>query len=65
VFVHFKTPFAARTPARFDIILEDGTVLHPNVRLSRCTKDDLMRIWGYIIKTGNPILGPWTGPADK
>jgi len=64
VFLLFHKSFNARSPARFDITLEDGTLLHPNVKISRCTKQDKLHIWGYITKTGNPIMGPWTGPTE-
>ena len=46
-----------RDHTSFDIHLEDGTSIHPNIRVSRCSKEDLKWIWEYINKTGAQLVG--------
>ncbi|KAF8260942.1 hypothetical protein EI94DRAFT_1893735 [Lactarius quietus] len=54
VFLLFHAPLQTRDHKAFDINADWRTILHPNIRISRCSKEDLKRLWAYINKTGAP-----------
>ena len=59
VFLLFHNTFTTRNHKHFDLDTADNATLHPNIRMLRCTKQDLKNIWGYMNKTGAPLEGTW------
>ena len=56
-FIQFNTAYRGRDPRAFDV----GD-LHPNIKSSKGTKTDLLRMWQYLHKEGYTTFGTWEGP---
>jgi hypothetical protein len=55
--VIFHQRIRSRSPAFFDI---QG--IHPNIRASAGSQQDLQNIWDYLRKEKFNNFGPWEGP---
>ena len=59
VFLLFQNSFQTRDHQVFNLTTQGGATLYPNIRVSKCTKDDLKRIWSYLNKTEAKVIGTW------
>jgi hypothetical protein len=53
----FHEELRSRNKKLFDI---NG--IHPNIKVSKATKLDLLKIWKYLNKDRYSKFGPWEGP---
>jgi hypothetical protein len=59
VFLLMHHSLQTRDHTAFNIKADRRMTLHPNIRVSKCTKEDLKKIWAYMNKTETQLLGMW------